>query len=101
MMHITMHTNTNVDEDFEVTAEMLIHDDVDDESTLDEEEAQQEEQDDQEIADLQKVCVFTVYVHFQDQLQTVKLPSTICVSVYTLFTLVHVCLMILTISNLV
>ena len=50
------HTHTLSDEDFEVTAEMLIHDDVDDESTLDEEEAlQEEEQDDQEISDLQKV----------------------------------------------
>ena len=37
-----------------MTAEMLIHDDVDDESTLDEEEALQE-QDDEEIDDLQKV----------------------------------------------
>ena len=51
-----MYTRTHIpsDEDFEVTAEMLIHDDVDDESTLDEEEAE-EDQDDQEIADLQKV----------------------------------------------
>ena len=43
-----------------MTAEMLIHDDVDDESTLDEEEALQEEQDDQEIADLQKVVYISL-----------------------------------------
>ena len=42
------------DADFEVTAEMLIHDDVDDESTLDEEEAL-DERDDEEIDELQKV----------------------------------------------
>ena len=49
-------TAIHTDEDFEVTAEMLIHEDVDDESTLEEEEALQEE-DEEEIADLQKVCV--------------------------------------------
>ena len=43
-----------IDADFEVTAEMSIHDDVDDESTLDEEEAL-DERDDEEIDELQKV----------------------------------------------
>ena len=44
------------DSEFEVTAEMLIHDDVDDEGTLAEEEALQcREEVEEEVDDLQKV----------------------------------------------
>ena len=60
-----------------MTAEMLIHDDVDDESTLDEEEALQEEQDDEEIADLQKVTY-------------ISLSLSLSLSPLTLY--MHVCL---------
>ena len=45
-----------IDADFEVTAEMLIHEDVDDESTLEEEEAfQTQEENEEELTDLQDV----------------------------------------------
>lgn len=45
------------DGDFEVTAEMLIHDTMDDETTLAEEEAMRtQEEEEAEINDLQEVC---------------------------------------------
>ena len=98
--HNIIHTHTHLlsDEDFEVTAEMLIHDDVDDESTLDEEEALQEEQDDQEIADLQKVwCASVCYIHlpFFSPLSSPLLSLSLSLSPSLSCT--HVCLTTLTI----
>ena len=46
-----------VDGEYEVTADMLIHEDIDDERTLEEEEDDiLKEDQDKELSDLQKVC---------------------------------------------
>ena len=55
------------DEEFEVTAEMLIHQDLDDERTLEEEELLEENDATSELSDLQKVC-------YLKDLQAFKIP---------------------------
>ena len=55
-----LYFTASEDGDYEVSAEMLIHDDIDDERTLQEEEERMEEEDEgedteDELIDLQKV----------------------------------------------
>ena len=64
-----------------MTADMLIHDDVDDESTLDDEEAQ-DEGDDEEIDDLQKVTNRIIHVHVYRRIAYMTAGQAMVAAVY-------------------